>query len=358
MATLSALSDRLRAELGDMGKSFVYQATGDGTTKQFDLGYAPVDGVGMNVLVDGVDKSNACSVEEHSGTLIFDTAPEDGALIIVNGTYYRYFTNFEIRDYVNTAFMQHTKGRTDANGSTIYLSSLPTVEEYPLVILASSMALYTLATDASFDINIFAPDGVTIPRSERYRQLMEIVQTRKEQYRELCTLLGIGLYGIEIFTLRRISRTTNRYVPVYKPMEVDDGSIPQRLWLRIPAYGADQPASQAITQDLVLMAGDDYAFEVVFDFDVTNYTPFSQIRMFPNPLGNQVGPGIVGTFTIQKVASPAGGTHLNALYLSISGADTAKFPRVSYYDIQLTGVDGKTHTYVKGRVITETQVTR
>jgi hypothetical protein len=52
--------------------------------------------------------------------------------------------------------------------------------------------------------------------------------------------LGIGLYGIEVFTLRRISKMTNRYVPVYKPQEVDDRSHGQRTNVPRPTYG-DSP---------------------------------------------------------------------------------------------------------------------
>jgi hypothetical protein len=357
VATLSALSDRLRAELGDMGKSFVFQATGDGTTRRFSLGYAPLDGTGLTVTVAGTDVSSNCSVEEITGTLIFNTAPANHAAIVVSGTYFRYFTTTEIESYVNTAFLQHSKGKTDVNGSLTTLSTLPAVEEYPLVILASSMALYTLATDSSFDINIFAPDGVSIPRSERYRQLMEMVQARKEQYRELCTLLGIGLYGIEIFTLRRISRTTNRYVPVYIPQEVDDGSLPRRAQLRIPTYGAEIPESLAITQDLILYGGDDYAFDVTFDFDLTTYTPLAQIRLFPSPLGNQVGPVVVDTFTITK-QQPQGASFPNTLYLTLLGSKTKNYPKVAYYDVQLTDSAGRVHTYVKGRILTESQVSQ
>lgn len=357
MATLSALSDRLRAELGDTGKSFVFQAVGDGTTKRFALGQAPVDGYTLTIKVDGVDVSVDCSVEELTGTLIFPEAPGLHEEILVSGTYFRYFTNSEITQYVQTALLEHSNGRQTASGSAVDVSNLPAVEEYPVIILASSMALFTLATDASFDINIFAPDGVTIPRSERYRQLMEIVQARKEQYRELCTLLGIGLYGIEVFTLRRISRTTNRLVPVYKPQEVDDGSIPQRVWLKIPTYGSEKIESSAETQDLVLYAGDDYSFEVVFDFDISTLTPKSQIRLFPNPSYNQVGPLVLAEFTITKQTEP-GSSYPNSILLTVPGTKTKDFPRVAYYDVQLTDLSGKPHTYVKGRVLTEPQVTQ
>jgi hypothetical protein len=66
---------------------------------------------------------------------------------------------------------------------------------------------------------------------------MEMIDSRKEQYRELCVQLGIGMYSIDVFTFRRISRMTNRYVPVYRPMEVDDRSRPQRVDLPLPTYG-------------------------------------------------------------------------------------------------------------------------
>ena len=165
------------------------------------------------------------------------------------------------------------------------------------------------------------------------------------------------MYGVEVFTLRRISRMTNRYVPVYEPQEVDDGSLPQRAWITIPTYGAQIQPSLAITQDLVLYAGDQYAFEVTFDFDITSYTPESQIRLFPSPLGSQVGPSVVANFVISKTTA-VGGSYPTSLYLELPGSATKDFPSVAYYDVQLTDSEGNTHTYVKGRVLTEPQVSQ
>ena len=67
-------------------------------------------------------------------------------------------------------------------------------------------------------------------------------------------MLNIGLHRIETFTLRRISRLTNRYVPIYRPQEVDDGSIPQRVLLSMPTYGDVTPATTAQVKDLTLYA--------------------------------------------------------------------------------------------------------
>lgn len=357
MATLAALSDRLRAELGDLGRSFVETFSGDGETKRFQLTYAPVNGSTLSVKVGNTELSQTATVEEITGMIELSQAPADGTTITIAGTTYKYFSQSEIEYYVKTAFAEHAATTTDANGSKATISTLPSIDEYPLVTLATSMALYTLATDAAFDIDIISPDGVSIPRSERYRQLMELVAQRKEQYRELCNLLGIGMYKIETFNLRRVSRRTNKYVPVYRPQEIDDGSMPQRVYLPIPTYGDITPASTVPTRDLSIYAGDDFELILKFNMDLTTYTPLSQIRLFPSYPGNQVGPVIVATFDIDKFASTPGGT-VDSLRLSLQDAVTASLPKTAYWDIQLTSSLGEVKTYLTGKVYTRSQISK
>lgn len=242
MAEASSLVARVRVELGDIGKSFVTQFMADGTSNRFKLHYSPLDSTTVVVYKNNIDISNACSIEESSGVLVTDTLPADGDEFTVSGTFFRYFTGAELTQVIQNAVSLHGAKHTDSLGRAITIETLPFIDEYPVVVYATALALYTLATDASFDINIFAPDGVTIPRSERYRQLLDMMNTRKAQYAELCAHLGIGLYSIDVFTLRRISKRTNRYVPIYKPMEVDDRSWPQRVNVPLPVYGDAQPA--------------------------------------------------------------------------------------------------------------------
>jgi hypothetical protein len=238
VATLAHLADRVRVELGDLGKSFVTNFVADGTTNRFRLHYSPLDGDGVKVFKNGVDISNLASVEEQTGVLVLDTVPADQDELLVSGTYYRYFTATEINAIVEEAFQTHAYSHNDSVGRQLTLENLPGVEEYPVAIHATTLALYTLATDAAFDIDIQAPDGVNIPRSERYRQLMQMVQARQEQYRELCNLLGIGLYRIDVFNLNRISKATGRLVPKYVPQEVDDRSYPERVHTPLPTLGS------------------------------------------------------------------------------------------------------------------------
>lgn len=356
MATLANLADRLRSEIGDIGRSFEETFAGDGSTKRFQLTNAPVLGSSLIVRVGGVNVSNTSMIEERTGMLILANPAPETAEVTVAGTAFKYFTKDEVEHYVNTAFLEHARSTTDLNGSKVSLTTLPAIDEYPLVLLASTMALYTLATDAAFDIDIISPDGVSIPRSERFRQLNEIVGVRKEQYRELCNLLGIGMYKIEVFTFRRISRLTNKYVPIYKPMEIDDSSLPQRIQLPIPEYGDLTPEDDVIYKDLSMYSGDDFSIRLKFSMDLTSYTPKAQIRLFPTGGRAQVGPVIVGTFVITKLQSQ-GQLLYDTLELSLPGSVTAELPKTAYYDVQLTDSTGKVRTYIKGKVFTESQVT-
>lgn len=313
-----------------MGKTFVDTFSGDGTTKTFSLNYYPVNGTGLVVKVGSTDVSGTATIEEHTGKLTLASAPANNAVITVAGTYYRYFTDAEIQNYINIAFAQHANTQTNAYGSRITLANLPSVEEYPVVVLACSLALFTLATDSSYDIDIQAPDGVNIPRSERYRQLMDMVQIRKEQYRELCVLLNIGLYRIEVATLRRISQRTNRYVPVYKPQEVDEGSRPQRVRVPMPNY-MDQTPDTVPAYDLLLYRGDSFEVDLDFPFSLADYSFLSQIRAFS---GSQL---VLATFDITVKDLQAG-----TVTLSLSSDQTTELPSRAKWDIQVVKQSTKT----------------
>jgi hypothetical protein len=344
------MSNRLRYELGDIGRSFVYQFVADGTTNRFLIPYSPLDGVHLAVNSDGEDVSADVEVEEATGHIVFDTTPAEGDVVIVAGNYFKYFTETEVCQYINDAFAQHTAFHTDSYGRTMTMANLPTVEEYPVIIYASTLAMYTLATDASFDIDIQAPDGVMIPRSERYRQLMQMIEVRKNQYKELCSQLGIGLYKIDVFSLRRISKTTNEYVPVFEPQEIDNKSPKTRVRLPIPTYGNVKPTPTTVVQDLNIYEGDDYEFSIRLDFEVDNLTPLAEIRSLP-------GAAVVfAEFTVTKPNITEDGDNQRTLVLSLTGEQTRLLPGKSYYDVQLTDAEGVTHTYVSGIIFVTKEV--
>ena len=347
MATTQDIANRVRLELGDIGKTFVHQTIADGVTNRFLVPYSPVDAVAVLITLDGVDVSDLCEIEEHTGFLTFDEVPEAGAVILVSGTHYRYFTTAEIDTYVATAVKEHTYHATDSFGRQKTLANLPPVEEYPLIMLATTLALYTLATDAAFDIDIQAPDGVNIPRSERYRQIMEMVTLRREQYKEICQLLGIGIFRIEVLDLRRTSKMTNYLIPLYRPQEVDDPSKPQRVYVPISPQGGDPIPSTAGQSDLVFTQGDTFSAVVDFPGSLAGYTPKAQIRSYPESAL------VFAEFTCTITDAEAG-----LMEVSLTSSQTARVPLRSFWDLQLTSDSGDVHTYVRGSVFCERQVTR
>lgn len=327
MATLSNLISRVRLELGDMGKSFVTQFVADGSTNRFNIHYSPLDSSQVYATLNGADVTENVSVEESTGVIVFDTVPDDGDEIQVSGIYYRYFTAAELESLVTDAILQHTANHVDSIGRKITVENLPTIDEYPVALYATTLALYTLANDAAFDIDVFAPDGVNIPRSERYRQLTEMVQTRQAQYRELCVQLGLGMYSIDVFTLRRISKATGRYVPVYKPQEVDDRSYPQRVDDNAPTYGDKRAPWPTDAGELTAYQGRAFTTDVTFSgtYDVST--------SFVAKVLNQRGSVLVVQEFDMSVVDDGDGNYTATL--SLTADQTLRLANRTYWSLQL-----------------------
>jgi|SRR5687767_11647901 len=227
--TIELLRARLRLELSDVGETFVAQVVYDGTSRVIDtpVGVLDSETVAVTVVgspdviwIQGVDYE----VDETEAEIIIirPTLPGVNTVIRIQGTGYKFFSDAESDTFVTEAFRMHLVGR---NPMPTY-TTLPPTEEYLITILAAVEALWVMATDSSFDIDISIPEGVTIPRSQRFAQIMALIQQRMEQYKELASALGVGPFRIQMFTLRRVSRTTNRLVPLYQPQEFDDRTYP------------------------------------------------------------------------------------------------------------------------------------
>jgi hypothetical protein len=333
-----------------MPKQFTSTFTGDGSTKDFDTKIKPLEDTTLVVTVNNVAQPQPTNytVEKDLGVFHFVTAPANALPIRITGTSYRYFTDADITRFIETAVEQHTHERTDGFGTQMTLYMLPAVEEYPLAILATVEALWALATDSAFDIDIQAPDGVMIPRSERYRQLTQIIQQRMEQYKQLSSALNIGLWRIEMGTLRRVSRMTNKLVPIYLAQEIDDSRKPERVYIQNDLNGRKPAPSYAGVYDIALYQGDSWSGEFDFPFDVTNLTFKAQIRTYPN------APALYGTFGVVKFDAVNG-----RIRLTLDPVATKYLPARAFWDLQATSTTDPTfeQTYVRGQVFVTQQVT-
>jgi hypothetical protein len=350
VAVLTDLVSRVRLELGDQPKQFTKTFTGDGSATDFNLAIKPLDIYTLAVYVNGsaVANPSGYTVEEDLGVIHFVHTPANNAAILITGVSFRYFTDDDLCRFVNTAVTQHVYNRTNGLGSQMTINLIPAVEEYPLAILATIEALWALATDASFDINIQAPDGVSIPRSQRYSQLTQTIQNRWEQYKQLCSALNIGLWRIEMGTLRRVSRTTNKLIPVYMPQEIDDSRKPERVYIQNDLNGRTPFPTYADVVDIILYQGDSWSAEFDFSFDTTGLVFKAQARTYPN------SPSLYAEFTVEVLDDATG-----RIRLSLTNAKTQYLPPRLFWDLQATSDTDPDYeqTFLRGQIFVTQEVT-
>lgn len=238
---------RVRIELGDTGAPFSNTFLGTGMVSTFDFTDFNVWNVTVTwihnqnpiVMTEGTDYT--LNTQEGRIFLMGVSAPlPQGDTLVVSGQAGGMFSDDELTGFINDAVLQHVNGRTvktrfkDSNGFVKYttvpmdLSNLPDIEGTLVAQKATIDALWALATDASTDIDISSADGTTVPRSQRYQQIREQIDGMTARYFQLCAMLNVGLNAIEMSKIRRVSRTTNRLVPIFEDREYDDYELPRR----------------------------------------------------------------------------------------------------------------------------------
>jgi len=268
------LIDRLRLELSDYRLSFDFTANGWQSEVRFDLPNENVTSV--VVKLDGATQTAGTDyvLDAERGIVVFTTAPDEGATVEVTGEYTEMYDDATLAQWVDTAFLLHGVDRNPP----LTVGTLPPVEDYLVVMLAKVEALYVLATDAAYDIDIRTPEGISIPRSQRFAQMMALINSIRGYYKELAGELNVGPGRIVNLQLRRTSRLTNRLVPMYLPREVDDHRPPDRYYPTIDSRGAKLPTPSIPTYDIQLRKADAFSEELNFSddagapLDLTGYT--------------------------------------------------------------------------------------
>ena len=267
------IAQMARMHLRDLPRPFICRQTCSGVAWRFEL---PVENIyrgSLQVVLTDTTQGNTQTpvldsdyfLDDRGGLLIFNSAPGQGLLMVAQGTYYRDFLPSELNLYIRQAYIQHTYGsqpagsldqpiptpqppQMNADGQPITcgggiiinadgtvtsglgppLPMISEVEEYPISLLVTIMGLWDIAIGISQQHDVHTPDGVTIPISQTFQQVMSMITALQSQYQMLSMALGVGLYRITQSRLRRVSRTTKRLVPIYRSKEYDDLTWPQR----------------------------------------------------------------------------------------------------------------------------------
>lgn len=209
----------------DYGETFTDEFVSDGSRLSYDLSQTNVADT-LTVSLDGAPISSGFSLDERNGTLTFTTAPAEGDVITVTGVGGMFTIDQDMGVFIDIAFDLHAKGRTPA----LDWDTVTPAEEYAIALLAVRESLWAQIAEAASQVDVTTPEGMHIPGGQHFQQLMAMLDRVEAHYREFASVLNVGPWAIEMFTLRRVSRTTNRLVPVYVPQEFDDHSTPVRVY--------------------------------------------------------------------------------------------------------------------------------
>ena len=228
MATpIETISEIARNYLRDFPKFF--QVSFDALGRTYELGMINIDTSTMWVATTvGASATELTatdySVDSRNGVLRLTATPAANTKLLVEGYYYEWVLPADLTFYAQRAINLHTHNLTT-----------PLENASPAILDVIGMAallesLWALMTEYSRDIDVQTSESVHIPGSQRFRMLQSLIASWSEEYRKHAKALNIGPERVEIMNLRRVSRTTNRYVPIYKSKEIGEYGPVERLF--------------------------------------------------------------------------------------------------------------------------------
>lgn len=232
MATLADIETIARTYLRDFPKFF--QTSFDVVGRTYELGQINVDKDTLWVAAYTSSGGSASaiaptnySLDERNGILRVTTTYPVGTKLLVEGYYYEWVTPTDLTFYSQRALEKHL------HTINLTVNQLADVVINAIGIAAICECLWALMTEYSRDIDIITSESVHIPASQRFRMVQALLMQWEKEYERHATNLNIGFDRLEVFNLRRVSRTTNRLVPLYKQKEFGDFSPIERLWPEI-----------------------------------------------------------------------------------------------------------------------------
>jgi hypothetical protein len=234
-ASVNTITTIARGFLRDFPKFF--QVSFNAVGRTYELGNPNIDKDSLWVasytnsapvtITSSTSASSYYSLDARNGILRFNQTPTAGANILVEGYYYEWVLPSDLEFYATHAIEQH-----------VYNLDLPLEKMSGIVIDTIGMscvveALWGLLTEYSRDIDVTTSESVHIPASQRFRMVQSLLDYWSKAYEKQAKALNIGLERIEIMNLRRVSRSTNRYVPIYKSKELGEYGPIERLFPEI-----------------------------------------------------------------------------------------------------------------------------
>ena len=216
-----------RNYLRDFPKFF--QTAFDAQTRTFELGHPNIDKDSLYIAIYTSNTpvelaASAFNLDQRNGIVRLTNTPATNSRLMVEGYYYEWVLPEDLTFYAQRAlnFHTHNIGVELENASPAVLDVIG--------LAALIEALWALMTEYSRDIDVMTSESVHIPGSQRFNMLKSLIAGWEDEYRKHAKALNIGPERIEMMNLRRVSRTTNRYVPIYKAKELGDYGPIERVF--------------------------------------------------------------------------------------------------------------------------------
>lgn len=230
MTTVDTVVTTARNYLRDFPKFFQVSFPVVGRT--FEVGHQNVDRSSLWVAYTSTAASTAASVvassgyslDERNGVIRLNNPPPQGSVVLMEGYYYEWLLPSDLRFYAQIAIEKHLPALD------VPLEALSDVAVNAVAIATICESLWALMTEFARDIDVMTSESIHIPASQRFRMVQALLGQWEVEYQRHATALNIGIDRLEVFSLRRVSRTTNRLVPLYKSKEIGDFGPIERLW--------------------------------------------------------------------------------------------------------------------------------
>jgi hypothetical protein len=184
------------------------------------------------------------TLDERNGLLRITTQPTTPAFtssahLNVEGYYVEWVSDPDLKFHTVNTIAEYGYGNPAWT-----LESIGDVEADLVALRTAYDVLFSLLVEYSRDIDVSTPQAMHIPATQRFHQVNQLLfgpGGLNEKLKEKENMLGVGLGAAEVGTLRRVSKTTNRLVPVYVVREYDDISRPRRLFTEPDTQGQFNP---------------------------------------------------------------------------------------------------------------------
>lgn len=165
------------------------------------------------------------NLDHRNGVLRLTNTFPPNTNLLIEGYYYEWILPEDLEFYAQRSINFHIPTINipleQANNAVIDVVGLGALVE----------ALQALMTEYARDIDVMTSESIHIPGSQRFRMLQSLVQQWEMEYRKHANNLNIGPEKITQVNLRRVSRTTNRYVPLYKNKEIGEYGPIERIFI-------------------------------------------------------------------------------------------------------------------------------